>query len=49
MENKSGLMRWAADLRYNHPAADGATPGSGTSLSEPGVTGAMVVPMVPAS
>ena len=36
MENKSGLMRWAADLRYNHPAADGASPGSGTSLSEPG-------------
>ena len=36
MENKAGIMRWAADLRFNHPNVDGATPGSGTSLSEPG-------------
>ena len=29
-------MRWAADLRYNYPDADGAVPGPGTSTREPG-------------
>ena len=36
MENRAGVMRWAADLRYNHPGADGDHPGAGTSLVEAG-------------